>query len=406
VKIIIDAEFKNLLPALSNEESAGLEASLVAEGCRDSLIVWEEEGILLDGHNRWGICEKHGINYEIRKISLPDRDAAMDWIDANQAARRNITPDQLRLIRGRRYNRLKKKAHGREDRTFWGAQFGPPKTYDSLAEEYGVSKNTIKRDAKFAEEVENTPELKKAVNEGKLISRVIRELRQKKREVRIAEQSKNASAGAPVVQFDDALEWLSKQEPADLLLTDPPYSTDLEDVKTFVQSWLPLALTRIKSTGRAFICIGAYPLELLAYLSTSLPEQVLVWTYRNTLGPSPLTNYKQNWQAILYFKGDEAAPLNCPMMIEQFSVQDIPAPDGRQGDRYHKWQKPLELGERFIQHTTEPGDTVIDPFCCTGTFLIAAARLGRKAKGCDNNMDSLKIAQERGCVLDERSKKE
>ena len=164
MKIIIDAEFKNLLPALSNEESAGLEASLVAEGCRDSLIVWEEEGILLDGHNRWGICEKHGINYEIRKISLPDRDAAIDWIDANQSARRNITPDQLRLIRGRRYNRLKK-AHGGDrgnqytNKKEAGCQIGTlPKTADSLAEEYGVSSKTIQRDAKFAEEVENTPD--------------------------------------------------------------------------------------------------------------------------------------------------------------------------------------------------------------------------------------------------------
>jgi len=70
-----------------------------------------------------------------------------------------LTWSGLRLIRGRRYNRLKKKAHGREDRTFWGAQFGPPKTYDSLAKEYGVGQRTIFRDAKFAEEVEASPEL-------------------------------------------------------------------------------------------------------------------------------------------------------------------------------------------------------------------------------------------------------
>jgi len=91
--------------------------------------------------------------------------------------------------------------------------------------------------------------------------------------------------------------------------------------------------------------------------------------------------------------------LDCPIMTEQFSVQDINAPDGRLGDRFHAWQKPIEIAERFIRHSTNPGETVVDPFCCTGTFILAASRLGRIGVGCDNNMDNLKIAIERGCNL-------
>ena len=41
-----------------------------------------------------------------------DVDAAMDWIDANQLGRRNLTPDQRSIIRGRRYNRMKKAQGG------------------------------------------------------------------------------------------------------------------------------------------------------------------------------------------------------------------------------------------------------------------------------------------------------
>ena len=173
----------------------------------------------------------------------------------------------------------------------------------------------------------------------------------------------------------------------------------MDDIDAFAKSWLPLAISKMKPTGRAFVCIGAYPLELLAYLKVAIPEQVLVWTYRNTLGPSPKENYKLNWQAILYYKGAEAGPLDCPVMLEQFSVQDINAPDGRQGDRYHAWQKPMELGERFIRHATKIGDTVIDPFCCTGTFLLAAAILGRVGRGCDFSAEHLKIAKKRGCKI-------
>jgi DNA modification methylase len=84
---------------------------------------------------------------------------------------------------------------------------------------------------------------------------------------------------------------------------------------------------------------------------------------------------------------------------EQWAVQEINAPDGRQGDRYHAWQKPLEIGERFVRHTTKPGDTVFDPFACTGTFLIAASKLGRKGIGFEIDPDNARIAEQRGVRL-------
>jgi DNA modification methylase len=183
----------------------------------------------------------------------------------------------------------------------------------------------------------------------------------------------------------------------DLLLTDPPYSTDVDDIEKFAASWLPSYLSKMKSTGRAYVFIGSYPRELKAYLDACDVQDVLVWTYRNTLGPTPKNRYKRNWQAVLYFEGEDAAPLDCIEMVEQFSVQDVSAPDGRQADRYHAWQKPLKLVERFIRHSTRPGDLVVDPFACTGSHLLAAASLGRRSMGCEINEDNMKIAIQRGC---------
>jgi hypothetical protein len=204
-------------------------------------------------------------------------------------------------------------------------------------------------------------------------------------------------------------QWLPKQDPCDALLTDPPYSTDIEDIDAFARSWLPVALGKVKSTGRAYVCIGAYPAELRAYLSVPPPphlllSQVLVWTYRNRVGPSPTDDYKLNWQAILYYRGVEAPPLNCaravseyPKLEEQFSVQDINLPDPRRHESWHAWQKPDELCERFVRHSTKPGDLILDPFAGTGSFILAAARLGRIARGCDNDKAMVMIALERGC---------
>lgn len=225
-----------------------------------------------------------------------------------------------------------------------------------------------------------------------------REIQKKER----AKQAATIAAEVATVEYSSYADWLPVQPDCDLLITDPPYSTDVDDITSFAADWLPIALAKVKSTGRAYVCIGAYPEELRAYLNVPVPEHldltnVLVWTYRNTLGPSPKFGYKLNWQAVLYYEGRDCAPLDCPEMVEQFSVQDINAPDGRRGDRWHAWQKPDLLAQRFIRHSTKPGDIVIDPFAGTGTFILNAAQLGRKASGCDINPDNIAIAVERGC---------
>lgn len=209
--------------------------------------------------------------------------------------------------------------------------------------------------------------------------------------------------GAAIITHSRWEDWLPNQPACDMLFTDPPYATDVDDIESFAAHWLPFALGKVKRTGRAYVCIGAYPDELAAYLTIPPPpslvlSQVLVWTYRNTLGPTPKHDYKLNWQAILYYRGVDAAPLDSPEMVEQFSVQDINAPDGRQGDRWHAWQKPDKLAERFIRHSTQPGDIILDPFAGTGTHLLAAARLGRRGYGCEMSADTFGIALDRGCI--------
>lgn len=87
----IDREFKTHMHRLKADEEAHLEANLLRDGCRDALVVWAEEGLLLDGHNRYRLCQKHSIPFEIRTVSLPDRQAALIWILQTQLGRRNCT---------------------------------------------------------------------------------------------------------------------------------------------------------------------------------------------------------------------------------------------------------------------------------------------------------------------------
>lgn len=92
-KLKIDPEFKSLIPPLSEEERADLEANLTAWGsAREPLVEWN--GLLLDGHNRFEICERLGLHYEVTSapFAIDTRDDAKIWIIDNQKGRRNLPP--------------------------------------------------------------------------------------------------------------------------------------------------------------------------------------------------------------------------------------------------------------------------------------------------------------------------
>lgn len=283
-------------------------------------------------------------------------------------------------------------------------------TKTEVIEKAGFTPKQIQRFETLAKNPDIVEQAKAEARENDdIVSRslVLNMVKSKKKEEQL-EQAKqhimeqNRPTVAPKIFVTDCTKAHLKEK-CDLLLTDPPYSTDVTDIEEFVDSWLYRTLEGVKDTGFAYIFIGAYPEEVRAYLNARIPnhirlEQILVWTYKNTLGQNPKDRYKLNYQNCLFYRGINAPMLDCPLTAEQWAVQEINAPDGRQGDRYHAWQKPMEIAERFIRHSTKEGDRVYDPFACTGTFLLAAAKLGRKAYGCEIDESNAKIAVERGCV--------
>jgi N6-adenosine-specific RNA methylase IME4 len=66
-----------------------VEESILEHGCRDPLVVWN--GTLLDGHNRYEICRRHGLNYETVDMHFDSQEAARVWMRKNQMGRRNLT---------------------------------------------------------------------------------------------------------------------------------------------------------------------------------------------------------------------------------------------------------------------------------------------------------------------------
>jgi hypothetical protein len=94
----IDREFEALIPKLSSEEYSQLRLNVSRDGCRDNLRVWFGHNILLDGHNRYRICQETGKDFGVTPIELPDREAALLWIEENQLGRRNLSDAQRAVI--------------------------------------------------------------------------------------------------------------------------------------------------------------------------------------------------------------------------------------------------------------------------------------------------------------------
>ena len=113
-KIKVRDALKRYITPLTGDEFNQLEANILEEGCRDPLIVWKNgnEFILLDGHNRYRICKKHHIHFEVEEKSFNDEETARLWMINNQLGRRNLNAYQLSYYRGLKYLEEKKQKEG------------------------------------------------------------------------------------------------------------------------------------------------------------------------------------------------------------------------------------------------------------------------------------------------------
>ena len=67
-----------------------LEENILHDGIQDPLKVWN--GTLIDGHNRYEIAKRHGLEFKTVEMVFDSYDEVKLWIIKNQLGRRNLTP--------------------------------------------------------------------------------------------------------------------------------------------------------------------------------------------------------------------------------------------------------------------------------------------------------------------------
>ena len=101
------------------------------------------------------------------------------------------------------------------------------------------------------------------------------------------------------------------------------------------------------------------------------------------------------------FRGPRAGQYVCnPLGKNPGDVWEIPNVKSAHPEKTgHPCQFPVELIERLVLSLTQPGDLVVDPYCGSGSSLIAALKHGRRAAGCDLEPRYVEITRERIAAL-------
>jgi hypothetical protein len=97
MNIVVNAELQAYIDPLTAQEYEALERSLLAEGCRDALVLWGD--VLVDGHNRHGICQKHGLPFRtVQNSRLKSLQDVHLWMIDQHLGRRSVSNFQRGLL--------------------------------------------------------------------------------------------------------------------------------------------------------------------------------------------------------------------------------------------------------------------------------------------------------------------
>lgn len=425
--IKIDAEFAALIPPLSAEERQQLEENIIEHGgARDPLVVWASKGTLtlLDGHNRYEICTRLELPFDVHEMRFGDRVEAKIWVIDNQLGRRNLAAFarvQLELlkeeaIRARTPRGRPKKGPDRIDSRTGGVYSDDgmtitvPKnnqksgylpdhhdrTVDAkIGELAGVSRDTVAKVKKIAAAEQAgkvDPETVAKLRTGEVsINRVVRDLKEQETAAKREEQKAVAIAKRQNVDglyLGDFREIGDKIPDAsvDLIFTDPPY--DRKAIELF--DGLGQFASRVLRPGGSLIAyIGQIQLpDAVADLSKHLRYWWTCSCYHS--GPTLLRMNEygivNGWKPMLWFvketRGDKTTFIN-----------DVAT--GTREKSHHEWQQSEAEARYFIDLLTEPDGFVVDPFCGGGTTPVACIGLGRKWAAFEIDEANLARASER-----------
>lgn len=402
----VNEEFKRLIPALSNEEFTQLERNILQDGIRDAIVVWNDT--IIDGHNRFAIAQKHGLEFRTESKQFDTEGDVKEWMIMHQFGRRNLSSYQRSVLALQLEDVFKAKA--KENLVLSGENFGKGtqisanpiiekvETRKELAKVANVSHDTIAK-VKVIQAVAS-PEVKAQLSTGEVsINQAYKEIKKeekatllverKEREVQEATEIKPKideynvqlgqvwKLGRHTLICGSAYE--SDIKEATAIITDPPYGIDYQaDWKKWdgsVSNFKKIEGDKEEFDPRHFL---NYPTVLLFganYFTKHLPQGGwLCWDKRlkDELDDMVGSPFELAW-----FKSSITNKTSIMVRVLHGGVVNADSTQGNNQKRYHPTQKPVVLMEEILKKITREREVICDPFCGSGTTLIAAENTGR-----------------------------
>ena len=384
--IKVNEEFKSLIPPLSEEEHNGLEQSIIEEGCRDAIIVWGD--IIVDGHNRYEICQTHGIEFNTVSKDFENEDDVKLWIIDNQFSRRNISLfSRGELILKKKAIVAAKAKENQGARTdIWPILDKSNKPIDTkkvLAKESGVSHGTIHKIEYISDKIdEDTKQKLRDGVDNISISKVYKEIKNKEyheKEEKLKDTSNividNITDRYKIYNCD-ILDAPIDDNSLDVIITDPPYP------KEYIDCWDKLAQfgkDKLKDGGVLVAMSGQSYLPEV-YRRMTIDGLNYYWTCC-IYTPGQSSNMRQkrlnpNWKPLLFYvKGNYTKTfLNTDTFISEYK-------DTSDSQNNHKWGQSYPLTKDIVETFSYANDLVCDPFAGGGTTILAGLELKRKMIG-------------------------
>lgn len=416
-------EIERALFPLQSEELAALEASVLAEGIRDPLVVWRREGrlILVDGHHRYKIAQKHNLTFEVVEREFGCLEEVWAWVDMNQLGRRNLTDEQRALVRGRMYERMKR------NRILNLKQYQAPKaqidtsedTAQNLAAKFGVGVATIKRDAAFTRAVElvqrEAPEAAARILRGEVrdaltaLPRLVElppEVQRGAIQKIAASEANKISVAISMAKREnlvkqtrdfedgdlyrllcrDIRELVNELEPesVDAIVTDPPYS---ERYLALYEELAKLAARVLKPGGSLLVLTGQMYLPQVLQLMTPYISYHWVLSYQVPGANSKCWPQKVliGWKPVLWFVRGT---------YQGRRIYDVVNSE-RRDKEFHEWGQSVSGMQALVERVSVPGALVLDPFVGGGATAVAAVTMGRRFIGSDVSPEAIAVTRAR-----------
>lgn len=263
----------------------------------------------------------------------------------------------------------------------------------------GVSVGTVSGDIKLAEALIQYPELMKEKTKSSA-NKKFKRLRERDLQVELAKRQLYQEL--PFVYLGDNVKVMKKElkeNSVDLIVTDPQFGIGLavmnvmksfsvtykqDDSEYRVFDQLDLALGEmhrvLKEHGHLYIFFSPkFYTKLRNILDARfvVNPTPIIWNKEHQSNPGGSKTYASTYEACFLCSKGEPHDLNTWNLNVQ-SKKGVPG-----GKRIHPTEKPTSLLRVFIEASSLPGDTVLDPYMGSGSTLEAAKALGRKAIGID-----------------------